>query len=74
MKSKKQNSKIEHTGLRCLVCEDVIFSESVHDFKHCTCNNCFVDGGKQYFRYGFYDIEFIEKVNRLKDGTIETAT
>lgn len=63
-------SEIEHTGLHCLVCEDIIFSESVHDFKHCTCGHCFVDGGHDYFRYGYYDKEYVETVYRLKDGTI----
>ncbi len=62
--------KVEHQGLHCLVCEDYIFSESVHDYKHCTCGHCFVDGGKEYFRYGYFDPEFVQTAYRLDDGTI----
>ena len=70
MKSKKQKLKVKHTGLRCLVCEDIIFSESVHDFKFCACNNCFVDGGHEYFRYGFVNRKYIKQVYLYSDGTI----
>lgn len=59
-----KKDKVIQQGLHCLVCEDEIFSEYTHDFKECTCGNCFVDGGKSYFRYGFYDIDFIEVITR----------
>ena len=70
MKSKKLNSKIEHTGLRCKLCGDVIFSEYTHDFKECSCGNCFVDGGKSYFRRGYSDPDTVETIHRLTDGSI----
>ena len=40
-------------AVHCLNCDDVIWSESRHDFKYCECGECFVDGGRDYFRAGF---------------------
>lgn len=42
----------EKLGLKCLTCKDVISSEHRHDFVYCSCKECFVDGGDDYFRYG----------------------
>lgn len=49
-------------GLRCKKCGAEIFSKSHHDFKTCTCGACFVDGGKDYFKYGG-DIKDFEIIN-----------
>lgn len=70
MTLKNSKLKIEHTGIRCLVCEDIIFSEYRHDFKACTCGHCFIDGGKDYLRYGFIDKEFIRFVDIYEDGSL----
>ncbi len=40
---------------KCLICEDVVFSASRHDFKSCKCGNIFVDGGMDYIRHGYED-------------------
>jgi hypothetical protein len=39
-------------GIVCPVCLDVLWSRSRHDFRSCTCRYCFVDGGRDYLRYG----------------------
>lgn len=39
-------------GLHCLKCDDVIYSVMRHDFRHCSCSNVSVDGGKDYFKVG----------------------
>lgn len=39
-------------GLKCLQCNDRIFSDYRHDFKVCRCGAVFVDGGYDYFRHG----------------------
>jgi hypothetical protein len=40
-------------AIRCKHCGDLIESKSVHDFKFCSCQSCFVDGGLEYRRLGF---------------------
>lgn len=40
-------------GLQCPKCRDIIFSEHRHDFRRCKCGAIFVDGGKDYLRYGW---------------------
>lgn len=36
--------------IQCNICADIIESTYTHDFKWCSCKNCAVDGGKDYFR------------------------
>ena len=43
--------------IKCLKCNDVIKSYSVHDFKWCSCRNIFIDGGDEYLRYGGKGLE-----------------
>ena len=38
--------------IKCLKCNDIIESLSVHDFKYCKCGACSIDGGNQYTRVG----------------------
>ena len=42
-------------GVQCGACGDRIFSWSVHDFRECSCKKTFVDGGREYLRYGGTD-------------------
>ena len=48
--------------IKCLICNQVIKSNDVHDFKWCACENIFIDGGDEYLRYGG---------NGVVDGTFE---
>ena len=50
MKNMKQ--KIIRNRIRCKHCGDIIESETVHDFKYCSCGKVFVDGGHDYLRRG----------------------
>lgn len=52
--------------IRCLNCNDIIESTSVHDLKECKCGACFIDGGDKYVRIGGNpeDISFV-----YEDGT-----
>jgi hypothetical protein len=45
--------------LKCKLCGDIIESKHRHDFVMCSCESCFVDGGKDYFRWGG-EIENVE--------------
>jgi hypothetical protein len=44
-------------AIRCNSCRDVIYSRARHDCRECTCGNCYVDGGFDYFRYGGEDFD-----------------
>ena len=52
--------------IRCLKCNDIIESLSVHDYRKCKCGSCSIDGGKEYTRIGG-DFKFINIVN--ENGT-----
>jgi hypothetical protein len=39
--------------IRCLACDDIIESKTVHDFRMCQCGQTFVDGGLEYERRGY---------------------
>jgi hypothetical protein len=41
------------SGIKCPRCWDCIYSASGHDFRYCFCGYCFVDGGRNYLRYGW---------------------
>ena len=47
--------RIKRNAIRCIWCGDVIESEYRHDFRWCSCQSVFVDGGKDYLRRGFRD-------------------
>ena len=47
--------RYRRNAVKCLVCEKVIESEHLHDFKWCGCkypDGVFVDGGEYYLRRG----------------------
>jgi hypothetical protein len=37
-------------GLKCLKCQDVIFSRTRHDYRSCTCCLIAIDGGFDYLK------------------------
>ena len=54
--------------IKCLKCGDIIQSYNIHDFKSCSCQNIFIDGGEDYLRYGGKGMDdnsfrVIEKIN-----------
>jgi hypothetical protein len=46
-------SNLLRNRIKCKHCGDIIESTHVHDFKYCKCGKVFVDGGREYCRYGF---------------------
>lgn len=38
--------------IKCLICGDIIESESVHDLVACKCESCYIDGGNDYLHFG----------------------
>ena len=49
--------KIKINKIRCKRCGDIIESKTAHDFKFCKCGAVAVDGGKEYLRRCFINIE-----------------
>ena len=64
-------SIIIHNRIRCRKCRGVIESETVHDFRFCSCGACAVDGGKNYLRRCGYpeDWEDCSEVKWLRSET-----
>jgi len=55
--------------IRCTNCNTVLTSLFRHDYNSCGCSNgTFVDGGKDYLRYGGMDLRFIEI---LEEGKLD---
>lgn len=57
--------------IRCLKCKDIIESKHVHDFKFCSCENIFIDGGNEYVRYGGKALEDGSAEFILKNGKVK---
>ena len=52
----------------CKICKDVIESKSRHDFVECEGGHIFIDGGRDYQRYGTLDDNVtFEDIIFLKD-------
>ena len=45
--------KLIRNAIKCNYCGDVIESKHTHDFKWCSCETVFIDGGLEYSRRGF---------------------
>ena len=41
--------------IKCLRCNDTIVSKSTHNLVSCKCNNCYIDGGKDYLHFSGND-------------------
>lgn len=54
---------MRHSGLRCKLCGDEIYSLGRHDYVECSCGNCSVDGGFDYLKISYKEedsFDFIE--------------
>ncbi len=64
--------KIIQNAIRCKFCGDVIESETVHDFKFCSCKTVAVDGGQEYLRRCFKnypeDFEDLSVTEEVEDA------
>ena len=53
--------QIVYNSVKCLECNKVLVSRTVHDYVTCGCpNDAMVDGGNDYGRYGAVDMDKIE--------------
>ena len=62
--------RIIKNAIRCKKCGEVIESETVHDFKFCSCGSCAVDGGHDFRSIGINreDWEELCEVEKLEDN------
>lgn len=44
--------KVNIALVYCELCDSLIWSKTVHDFKYCKCEKSFIDGGRDYCRVG----------------------
>ena len=64
--------RIIRNAIRCRKCGDIIESETVHDFRACSCGACAVDGGHDYLRRcgTLEDWEELSKAERVEDNSV----
>lgn len=66
--------QLVYNAVRCLECDELLVSYSVHDYKTCKCpNSAMVDGGTAYARYGAMDMSRIEKIYVYDDDDFEVV-
>ena len=53
--------------IKCLICDSIIKSEYTHNLVTCKCDNCYIDGGKEYLHFGGKDFDKILII--FDDGT-----
>jgi hypothetical protein len=51
--------------IQCPKCLDILYSRARHDFRMCSCDSVYIDGGFEYMRYGG-DVEPIRLQKRIK--------
>ena len=63
-------ARIIRNAIRCKKCGDIIESQTVHDFKFCSCGACAVDGGHDYLRRcgNLGDWEELSDVEKVEDN------
>lgn len=61
----KVKSRIITNKIKCIKCGDILESKTRHDFKMCSCNSVFVDGGVDYMRRGG-SLEHMEDLSEVE--------
>jgi hypothetical protein len=59
--------KIKRNALQCAHCLSIIESVHRHDFKYCACGRIFIDGGKDYVRYGAKSFDDVIVLTEYED-------
>lgn len=63
-----QTNENNVSAIRCRSCGDVVWSRHRHDFRWCSCKECYIDGGRDYTRVGAKDLSAVEH------GLLDTET
>ena len=59
---------------RCRRCGDIIESRYTHEFVRCSCGAIAVDGGKEYLRRSFYNMDDIEELSEFSKKQVSAKT
>ena len=46
---------MEVKAVQCPQCKDLIFSRTRDDFRTCSCQTSYIEGGRSFLKYGFTD-------------------
>lgn len=65
--------RIVENSAKCLKCGDKIISKHRHDYVTCSCGNISVDGGLDYCRRSFKDMETWIDTSIWEDDTPKPA-
>lgn len=66
--AKDMKKEFKQAAVKCLLCDDIIYSVNRHHCHYCSCKKIFIDGGKDYVRIG------LEEGAEYKTGTINFKT
>lgn len=56
---------IRSNKAKCLKCDDVIISMHRHDYNTCSCGNLSVDGGLDYLKRNYRDVDNVEELSEI---------
>ena len=57
--------RIVRNAIRCNFCGEIIESKYRHDYKECSCGRVAVDGGKDYLRRCFTEIDDFTDLSKV---------
>jgi hypothetical protein len=60
-------------AIKCLKCNDIVWSRHRHDCRWCKCKSCFIDGGGDYARYGVTDSDYEILEIEVDDGHMDNG-
>ncbi|MHB8602220.1 MAG: DUF7695 domain-containing protein [Nitrosotalea sp.] len=63
--------RVDVNKAQCKLCNDIIESTHVHDFKWCKCGEIAVDGGKSYIRRVANKISNVIELSTTHDEEID---
>ncbi len=58
--------KIITNKAKCLICNEILESKDIHDYKICKCGNLSIDGGKYYLKRSANNPDKVEELSIVK--------
>jgi len=58
-------------AIKCLNCDDIIYSRGLHDYRCCSCGSVCVDGGFDYFKVSANNLSKVKYIEIEIDATKE---
>lgn len=63
--------KIIENKAQCLICGEIIESKTVHDYKECSCKSLAVDGGKEYLKRNFKELDAWKDLSIVEEDGVK---